>query len=503
MLYRPFLAAGLLASIVLSTVAQVSPPSWRKSNITTPHAERVSIAVAATEKAISMVGPNGQFGNSYAAAGNLYYQLAELDIATNQTRFQDALQHYFLVASEFQNRVNFSDSLLENTFVYGYAAARAYLVYNKNPLFLQYAIESWWFGRSYTLSQADIDSGGIPVKNFTLVGVCKNATMAGGTFHTTDPGDTLLNGLATGYFAVLSALLAEATTDPMFLQAAEQSIDFIHAHLDVNNVIQDGILGGSNDSCNVRSILEPYNAGLTIEALAILTSVTKDASTQTSLDAILESATVNNAWQESNGIMANKDHGNHGDITLIRGISAAYSRNVTSPDLRVYIEGYLAVQFNAVMDFATSGNNNIYGDVFIGPPPSNFSAAGQTTALSVLLGTITIPDSGSSDGSPTPSASLSPSPSEPPSASSNKSWSTKKIVGIAVGSFVGLVGLVGAVLWLLLHKRRSGGNQTQATSAPGSTWTQPPDTMQTEHGATSPDISSNPVPHQEYRQHTN
>jgi hypothetical protein len=76
--------------------------------------------------------------------------------------------------------------------------------------------------------------------------------------------------------------LAEATTDPMFLQAAEQSIDFIHAHLDVNNVIQDGILGGSNDSCNVRSILEPYNAGLTIEALAILTSVTKDASTQTS-----------------------------------------------------------------------------------------------------------------------------------------------------------------------------------------------------------------------------
>jgi hypothetical protein len=68
---------------------------------------------------------------------------------------------------------------------------------------------------------------------------------------------------------------------------------------------------------------------------------------------------------------------------------------------------------------------------------------------------------------------------------------------------LGLVGLVGAVLWLLLHKRRSGGNQTQATSAPESTWTQPPDTMQTEHGATSPDISSNPVPHQEYRQHTN
>ncbi|KAJ7219756.1 hypothetical protein C8J57DRAFT_1393866 [Mycena rebaudengoi] len=490
-LYRPFHAAGLLASIALSTVAQVSPPSWRKSNITTPHAERVSIAVAATEKAASMVSPDGQFGNSYAAAGSLYYQMAELDIATNQTRFQDALQHYFLVASEFQNRANFSDSS-----IYGYAAARSYVAYNKNPLFLQYAMESWWFGRSYTLSQADVDSRRIPVKNFTLMGLCQN-----GAF-TTDRADTWLSGLATG----LSALLAEATTDPMFPQATRQSIDFIHSHLNANNIIQDGIFGSSVDSCNVGSTLEPYNAGLTIEALAILTSVTQDASTQTSLEAILESAMVNNAWQESSGIMANKDHGNHGDITLIRGISAAYSRNVTSPHLRVYIEGYLAVQFNA--DFTTSGNTNIYGDVFIGPPPSSFSEAGQTTALSVLLGTINIPDSGSSDASPAISGSLSPRPSEShsPSASSNKSLSVGAIVGIFVGSVAG-VGL-GLTFWLLLRKRRTERNQTQVVSAPESTWRQSPAdyTVQTgplTHEFNSPPISSIAVPPPEYRKRAN
>jgi predicted alpha-1,6-mannanase (GH76 family) len=84
------------------------------------------------------------------------------------------------------------------------------------------------------------------------------------------------------YFSSLSALLAEATGDPMYLQAAEQSTEFMRAHLvDAENAVQDGISGASSDACNSTAIhMEPYNSGLMIEGLAVLGSVTPNASTQ-------------------------------------------------------------------------------------------------------------------------------------------------------------------------------------------------------------------------------
>jgi predicted alpha-1,6-mannanase (GH76 family) len=68
----------------------------------------------------------------------------------------------------------------------------------------------------------------------------------------------------------------------MYLQAAEQSTEFMRAHLvDAQNVVQDGISGASSDACNPTNIhIEPYNAGLMIEGLAILGSITQVASTQ-------------------------------------------------------------------------------------------------------------------------------------------------------------------------------------------------------------------------------
>jgi hypothetical protein len=60
---------------------------------------------------------------------------------------------------------------------YGRAAARAYVAY-KNPIFLEYAIQSWWFGRSYTLSQDDVASGKIATKSFTVQPTCQNSACA-------------------------------------------------------------------------------------------------------------------------------------------------------------------------------------------------------------------------------------------------------------------------------------------------------------------------------------
>ncbi|KAJ7117075.1 hypothetical protein C8R44DRAFT_738935 [Mycena epipterygia] len=482
--------AGSLALIALSAVAQLPSHSWRKPNITTSLADRVSFAAAAVEKAISMLGPDGQFdgtpsplslpsalltfeitGEPYATAGIFYSQMADLDIATNQTTYQDSLEQYFGLAQ--QNRGNFSNELS-----YGYAAARAYTVY-KNPIFLQYAIQSWWFGSTYTLSPANIDTGRITGKNFTIGQRCQEATMAGGTFYTTDSTDPEMNGLASGwkiptrYFAILSALLAEATSDPMYLQAAEASTDFIQAHLcNVQNAVQDSISGRANDSCAVSSLMEPYNSGLMIEGLAILASITQNASTQALLSTIIEAAVVNNVWQGSNGIIANTGHGSEGDISMVRGLGVAYSRNSITPTLRVYVEAYLAVQFNAVIDLATSGDSNIYGAAWIGPPSSVFGGANQTAALSVLLSAITLRNDTStgvaptvSGASPSGSFSVSSSASQTPTVSSEpRQTSSRSIAPIVGGVFGGVVLLLVVSLGVWFVRRHPQRDAPQPTS---------------------------------------
>jgi hypothetical protein len=57
---------------------------------------------------------------------------------------------------------------------YGYAAARAYAAY-KDPLFLAYAVDSWWFGRAQTIFTEDIESGALTVKNFSIAQVCQGS----------------------------------------------------------------------------------------------------------------------------------------------------------------------------------------------------------------------------------------------------------------------------------------------------------------------------------------
>ncbi|KAJ7116868.1 hypothetical protein C8R44DRAFT_708214, partial [Mycena epipterygia] len=211
--------------------------------------------------------------------------MAELDVITNQTKYEKTLEQYLDFIQ--QTHANFSDP----TYSFGHAAARGYTAY-KNPIFLQYAIQSWWFGRAYTLSDSDVSAGEIATKNFPISRDCStlsdtSETMAGGSFH--DPTKSCcqsswIAGTSTGYFLSLSALLAEATSDPLYLQAATQSADFIHAHLyGPRNIVQEYILAGSNDSCQVIPTtfpsITPASSGLMIEGLAILYSITNNAST--------------------------------------------------------------------------------------------------------------------------------------------------------------------------------------------------------------------------------
>lgn len=122
-----------------NAVAQLASSSWRvgsisysnssriitnlqKPNITVSQADCINLAQSAIEESVSFLSTtNGLFpdpgspftvvqsvlcswtlpGDSYGAAGNFFSQLAQFDLATNQTKYSLAVQQYFSLAGGF------------------------------------------------------------------------------------------------------------------------------------------------------------------------------------------------------------------------------------------------------------------------------------------------------------------------------------------------------------------------------------------------------------------
>ncbi|KAJ7117065.1 hypothetical protein C8R44DRAFT_203539 [Mycena epipterygia] len=136
--------------------------------------------------------------------------------------------------------------------------------------------------------------------------------MAGGTFWTTTPTDPSIAAMSTGYFLVLSALLAEVTSNsnPIYLTAALESTDFIRAHLynNNNNLVQQTMSAQQNDSCaTLDATTNSFNSGLFVEGLATLVSLTRNVSTQALLDDLITEVLGNLVWQTYEGISGGLD----------------------------------------------------------------------------------------------------------------------------------------------------------------------------------------------------
>ncbi|KAJ7290745.1 hypothetical protein C8J57DRAFT_343481 [Mycena rebaudengoi] len=252
--------------------------------------------------------------------------------------------------------------------------------------------------------------------------------------------DPAVAAFPTGIFLVLSALLAEATSDPMYRQAASDTADFIHAHLYTSShLVQDTISARRNDSCELTGPgTDPAFSGLVIEGLSILFSITKKASTQVMINDLITVIPQTN-WQQVDGILVNYREFSPRD--LIQGLRVAYLRNVTSPEVRDWMKAYIGVQFNALIDLATNATN-IYAKAWEGPPSLTFDGGAQTDAIQVLLSALSFEDV-SPPSSPTPSSSgtILPSPS-----SSGKSSMTGSIVGGLIGGLALLSSMI-VVFW--------------------------------------------------------
>ncbi|KAK7051922.1 glycoside hydrolase family 76 protein, partial [Favolaschia claudopus] len=405
-LMGPFISGILLASL-LRTVAQQVPTSWRKPTITVSPADRVSLAEAAIQEAIKFIDTtNGLFPdpeNSYGGSGAFYSQLVEFDMATNQTQYEPLVEQYFFLAAEnlgglgatnFTGELYVSHKYLSDYGNYGHAAALALSAY-KNSQYRVYADQVWWAVQPYTVAPSDVKAGFMTQKNITIISTCAGITVAGGTFHVAiqdkTPSDSLVNVLSTGGFLVLSALLAEATGEAIYLHAAEASANFLTNHLlNAKHIVQDGMYVSTTDSCQLAAEINQisYNTGLLIEGLAILYSISSNSSFFDLIQQLVTAAIGNSAWQENgNGIIAN-GVAKSSDGLLPRALITAMTRNAIAPALQSIIKAYLSVQYNAVVDLATTHGSNLYSSSWNGPPSTSFSPGNQSNAIQVLINSI-------------------------------------------------------------------------------------------------------------------
>ncbi|KAK7053592.1 glycoside hydrolase family 76 protein [Favolaschia claudopus] len=437
----PFILGVLLASL-LRAVAQQVPTSWRKPNITVSTADRASVAEAAIQEAITFIDTTkGLFpdpGNSYGASGAFYSQLVEFDMATNQTQYESLVGQYFLLAAE--NLGGLGATNFTGTLNYGHAAALALSAY-KNSQYRVYADQVWWAVQPYTVAQSDVNAGFMTQKNITIISTCGGITCCS-CLH--------LAVLISGQWSSLSALLAEATGEAMYLDAAEASANFLTNHLlNAQHIVQDGMSVSANDSCQLSAEVnqDSYNTGLLIEGLSILYSISSNSSIFDSIQQIATAAIGNSAWQENgNGIIANGVQ-KSSDLFLPRALSTAMKRNAVTPALQSYIKAYLSVQYNAVVDLATTHGSNLYSGSWNGPPSTSFSPGNQSNAIQVLINSIDL-NNHTTETSASAGVSGTGSAAAPTSSVSASHKSSQ--VGPIVGGVVG-----GIFIWRRRRRRNS------------------------------------------------
>ncbi|KAK0229437.1 hypothetical protein EDD85DRAFT_939750 [Armillaria nabsnona] len=441
MLLMPFIRSGGAQDLTPSTF-------WKNPNITSSKDDRISIASAAIDNAVSVLQPNGQFNVSsdsgFDIPGRLYAQMAEFDRLTNQTTYKKTLKQFFVLAESI-NPDFLAASSVADGLNYGYAAARAYNTY-QNPIFLDLAVTSWTMRGDTQYLRSKLSRAPQILSN--------------------------LNSHLRATAAVpipISALLAEATSNQTYLDAAIESANFIQSHfLDPSNIVMAFLSSNVSQYCTMDTSAFSTNTGIFVEGLVILADITRNTSTEALLRSIIVAITTNTSWQGLDGIL---DVGSDGGHYIVRALAALYERNTTTSNLREYIKEYIGVQYNGVIEKATLGGSNIYGIPWTGPPRTVFSSANQTVAVSALLSGIQLlnnqplskpsdspTSSGISTESDNPTSTRTPTTNTTTSPLSSKKKTTGAIVGSVVGGLAVLVVII--VCGFLWRRRRHQGSHT-------------------------------------------
>jgi len=357
-----------------------TPSTWEGTNITASTLDRQATIAAA----IDVVYAN----ESTNASDDFFSILAVYDFRSNTTAYEDA------VTAHFSNSTFASNQFSNVPINQGVDAVRAYQAYQDSAT-LDLAVQAWEYGRTLTISKANIAAGSIPTKTFNITKTCSGVSLVGGTFWQTTDTDTTIFGDSTALFFALSAYLYQATSNSTYLDAAQDSGAFM---VDLMNITSAGnglATVSANDSASCgdtfgAGTFRIDQAGFFLEGLAILPGNTSFGKQDLSVDTLRSNLvnitlTTNKLANADNGII-NVGSG-LGDQSLVQGLGTLYHTiNATGPgDLVTYIGNFLSVQYNTIFTAATILNSNIYAGSWIGPPVEQYDETNQTLALFALV----------------------------------------------------------------------------------------------------------------------
>ncbi|ESK90375.1 glycoside hydrolase family 76 protein [Moniliophthora roreri MCA 2997] len=296
----------------------------------------------------------------------------------------------------------------------------------------------------------------MPTRNFTIASKCNGAV-----FQDLSQDNPLIDLYEAALFSLLSAQLADSETPPntTYLQAAKQSLDLVSSFKD--NLTSASFIQTSE--CDplllaYRPVSQGSSTiGYMIEALSILAPKMNESDSMIELLQDIISSTLDmstKGWPGPTGVPQNLYRNgddmfvgaDEGDMYFVRGLAEAYRRAKSLPvDLQRSIKVFLGVQYNAIRDNATSGDN-VYGRSWKGPPSSDFDAYSQAAAAQVLIDGIDLfEDDSSPQETPVPTPGLAPFlRTSPP---------VKVIIRSTIGGLIFLM-LLGAVVYFVLCRRR-------------------------------------------------
>ncbi|VDB84784.1 unnamed protein product [Peniophora sp. CBMAI 1063] len=285
-----------------------------------------------------------------------------------------------------------------------------------------------------------------------------SGTYAGGVFWTEGvQNNTEITAYTIAPFLALSAYLYEETNQSVYQEAAQLSADFAINHLWNGTAFSYTFYPLS---CTMGGDWITISQWL-IEGLAVWANVTRNETLTSFLDVAVSNTTTYSVWSLEDGVnqegLKSTDYTSIDKGIFVRALVEARNRNPGTA-LATYIEAYITVQFNALLDHARDPNTDFYSTAWIGPPASSFIAGGNIAALDVLNAAFSFVEDASA-----------------PSSSSHKSNKAGVIAASTVSAIVASTGF--AIALYFWRQRRVEGSanhaepyMVQSTTLPSTKW---------------------------------
>ncbi|KAI0789009.1 hypothetical protein BC629DRAFT_472632 [Irpex lacteus] len=426
------------------------PSSWRKPTSSATRDQRLPLVQGLIDSVSSDFNKTSGLFNSYTItqSGSFMAAAANSEFVTNSTRNRnivlDGINTYLSFAT--LGGYNSLGAANNDPPTWGIAAMNAYRAYGDDQA-LQHAILMWNFTQPYFVTPDHVAAGKHPKKNITLAKSCSGATTAGGIFSRPDPSDPSVNAETVGTWMSLSARLYEETKDTKYQEAAELSAEFIQNHLYNGIIIEDTI---SLADCNLINLSITYNSGFPLDGYAVLAST--NSSWTPFVNQLVSSVTPFSTWTRGTSGINYEGSDNPTDVNgmwpksvLMRALWETWYRSTNGSAVNTYIESYLTVQWNALVDLASVSGANIYSSTWEGPKPTSKSSVAQMSVLDVLNAAVSFVPPASSNNSTSTSSGATPSQTGG-SGSDNAVDHKKSNTGAIVGGVVGGIAFLAVVL---------------------------------------------------------